>query len=88
MWNIRQKAIPKNPAKYPTIIYANLTTRIWKLKEKSGTANAVIPVIATIITNIGLTIFAVTAASPKISAPYYTNSLAKRCRNSYSRFSN
>ena len=35
-------------------------------------ANAVIPVMATIITSIGLTIFAETEASPKISAPNYS----------------
>lgn len=88
MWKTKQNAIPKNPAKNPTIIYANLTTRMWKLKEKSGTAKAVIPVIATIITRIGLTIFAVTAASPKISAPYYTYGLPKWSRYSYPRLSN
>lgn len=75
MWATKQNAIPKNPAKYPNTIYANLARRTWKLSVKSGTANAVIPVIATIITRIGLTMFAVTAASPKTSAPNYTNCL-------------
>ena len=32
-WNIKQNAIPKNPAKYPSIIYANLIRRIWKLSD-------------------------------------------------------
>lgn len=38
-------------------------------KEKSGMAKEHIPVIATIIIKIGLTIFALTAASPSTSAP-------------------
>ena len=28
IWNTKQNAIPKKPAKYPKIMYANLTTRI------------------------------------------------------------
>ena len=87
IWNTKQNAIPKKPAKYPKIMYANLTTRIWKLKEKSGTVKAVRPVRATIIISIGLTMFAVTAASPKISAPNYTYCLTKWSRDSDTRFS-
>lgn len=76
IWSTKQNAIPKNPAKYPAIIYKNLTTRMWKLKEKSGTVKAVIPVSAIIITRIGLTMFADTAASPNISAPNNTYCLS------------
>jgi len=32
-WKTKQKAIPKNPAKYPIMIYTNLIRRIWKLNE-------------------------------------------------------
>lgn len=28
MWKVKQNAIPKNPAKNPTTIYANLITRM------------------------------------------------------------
>ena len=40
-----------------------------KFSEKSGIANEQIPVKATIMMEIGLTKFALTAASPKIKAP-------------------
>ena len=65
----KPKAIPRKPAKYPKIVYINLNILIANLRELSGIANAEIPVKATIIINIGLTIFAETAASPNISAP-------------------
>lgn len=42
----------------------NLKILKLKLSEKSGTAKLHIPVNATIIINIGLTMFALTAASP------------------------
>ena len=41
----------------------------WKPKEKSGIAKEAIPVIATIIIRIGLTIPALTAACPNTNAP-------------------
>lgn len=47
----------------------NLPIRIVKFKEKSGMLNEQIAVIATIIIRIGLTRFALTAASPKINPP-------------------
>jgi len=47
----------------------NLKTLNEKPREKSGTAKEQIPVIATIIINIGLTKLALTAASPNIRAP-------------------
>lgn len=71
-------AIPNKPVKYPKIIYINLKILIEKEKEKSGIANSEIAVIATIITKIGLTIFAVTAASPKIKVPTIPNCLTER----------
>ena len=43
--------------------------RKWNPNEKSGIANEAIPVMATIIINIGLTILALTAACPKTNAP-------------------
>ena len=49
--------------------YINLNIRIEKLSKKSGIANPPIPVNATIIIRIGLTILAFTAASPSTSAP-------------------
>ena len=58
------KAIPKNPAKYPKTVYINRNILIENLRELSGIANAEIPVKATIIIRIGLTILAETAASP------------------------
>lgn len=50
---------------YPKIIYKNLEILRVKLSEKSGIAKEQIAVIATIIIRIGLTKFALTAASPK-----------------------
>ena len=61
--------IPRNPAVNPRAININLKTLKWNPKEKSGIANEEIPVIATTIIRIGLTIPALTAASPKIKAP-------------------
>ena len=49
---------------YPKKIYKNLKILRVKPKEKSGMANEHIAVIATIIIKIGLTKFALTAASP------------------------
>lgn len=72
------KAIPKNPAKNPKMIYINLNILIENLSELSGIANAEIPVNATIIISIGLTIFAETAASPSINAPIIPNSSTER----------
>lgn len=82
------KAIPKNPAKNPKIIYINLNIRIENLRELSGIANAEIPVKATIIIRIGLTILAETAASPSIKAPIIPNSSTKWWRYSYTCFLN
>ena len=63
---INSKApIPKNPAINPAIIYKNRKTLNVNPKEKSGIAKDEIAVIATIIIKIGLTKFALTAASPK-----------------------
>ena len=50
------KLIPKNPAINPNKIKANLKYLKWKPNEKSGIAKDAIPVIATIIIKIGLTI--------------------------------
>lgn len=61
--------IPKNPKKAPKNIKTNLKVLRWKPKEKSGIAKEAIPVIATIITRIGLTMLAETAASPIIKPP-------------------
>ena len=61
--------IPKKPHKDPKRIYANLVTLKWKLNEKSGIENEEIAVTAIIIINIGETILADTAASPKTKAP-------------------
>lgn len=54
-------------------IYKNLYILIVKLKEKSGMLKEQIAVIATIIIKIGLTKFALTAASPSIIPAYNTN---------------
>ncbi len=70
-------AIPKNPAKYPKIIYINRNILIANLKELSGIAKEQIPEKATIIISIGLTIFAETAASPNIRAPIIPYSSTK-----------
>lgn len=51
------------------MIYKNLKILSANPSEKSGIAKLQIPVNATIIIKIGLTIFAETAASPKIKAP-------------------
>lgn len=59
------KAIPKKPAKYPSTIYINLNNLSENPSVKSGTAKLQIPVKATTIIRIGLTILAETAASPK-----------------------
>ena len=59
-------------------MYINLNILIENLSELSGIANADIPVNATIIIRIGLTILAETAASPKISAPIIPYSSTKR----------
>lgn len=58
-------AIPKKPAIYPNIIYRNLHILRVNPSEKSGIANELIAVIATIIIRIGLTKFALTDASPQ-----------------------
>ena len=50
-------------------IYINLNILTENEKEKSGIENSDTAVTATIITKIGLTILADTAASPKIKAP-------------------
>lgn len=57
--------MPKNPAIYPKIIYKNLYILKAKPREKSGIAKEQIAVMATIIIRIGLTKFALTAASPQ-----------------------
>lgn len=64
-WTNNPIAIPKKPAKYPKKIYKNLKILKENPREKSGIANEQIAVIATIIINIGLTKFALTAASPQ-----------------------
>ena len=61
----RPAAIPKKPAINPNITYINLSTLSVKPREKSGIEKEEIAVIATIIIKIGLTRFALTAASPK-----------------------
>ena len=62
-------ARPREPAIYPSAIYINLNILIENEKEKSGIENSETAVTAIIITKIGLTILADTAASPKINAP-------------------
>jgi hypothetical protein len=52
---------------------ANLNILNAKPAEKLGTAKEPIPVTATIIINIGLTILAATAACPNINAPIMPN---------------
>ena len=74
--------IPKKPAIYARSININLETLIWNPNPKSGTAKEAIPVIATIIINIGLTTLALTAAWPKTSAPTIPYSRAYRRWNS------
>ena len=61
--------MPKKPEIKPRSKKINLITRIWKPNEKSGMANDAIPVIATTIIKIGLTILAETAACPSTKAP-------------------
>ena len=51
------------------MIYKNLQILTAKFNDKSGILNEQIAVIATIIIKIGLTKFALTAASPKINPP-------------------
>ena len=82
----KPNAIPKNPAKYPSIIYINLNIFRENLKALSGIANEQIPAEAIIIIRIGLTILAETAASPKISAPIIPYSSTKCCRNTNTSF--
>ena len=65
----KPKLIPKKPAIYPSKINKNLNNLKWKPKEKSGIADEAIAVIATIIIRVGLTILALTAASPITNAP-------------------
>ena len=65
-------AIPKKPAIYPKIIYINLKILNVNPREKSGIANEHIAVIATIIISIGLTKFALTAASPQNQCTNYS----------------
>ena len=57
--------IPIKPKKVPKIIKANLNILKWNCNEKLGIAKEASAVIATIIIDIGLTKFALTAASPK-----------------------
>ena len=54
---------------YPSAMYINLNILIENEKEKSGIENSETAVTAIIITKIGLTILAETAASPRINAP-------------------
>lgn len=61
--------IPKNPKNIPKKIKTNLSILKCNSKEKLGTAKEVSPAIATIMIEIGLTILALTAASPKTRAP-------------------
>lgn len=56
--------MPKKPAIYAKTIYINLKILREKPKVKSGIVKLQIPVNATIIIRIGLTILAETAASP------------------------
>lgn len=76
------KAMPKKPAINPSNINPNLKYLKWKPKEKSGIAKEAIPVIATIIIKIGLTIPALTAACPKTNAPTIPDSRSNRRRHS------
>ncbi len=68
------KDMPKNPAIKPNKMNANLKYLKWNPNEKSGIVKDEIPVIATTIIKIGLTIPALTAASPKTNAPTIPNS--------------
>ena len=79
-------AIPRNPAKYPKIVYINLNILSAKRNELSGMAKADIPTKATIIIRIGLTILAETAASPSIRAPIIPHGCTKRRWNTYTSF--
>lgn len=78
----KPKEIPKNPAINPSNINPNLKYLKWNPKEKSGIAKDAIPVIATMIIRIGLTIPALTAAWPKTRAPTIPNSRTYRRRDS------
>lgn len=62
--------------------------RKWNPKEKSGIAKEEIPVIATTIIKIELTIPASTAACPNTKAPTMPNSRTNRRRNPKASFSN
>lgn len=66
--------MPRKPEINPKIINTNLKYRRWNPNEKSGIANEAIPVKATNIIKIGLTILAETAACPKTKAPTMPNS--------------
>lgn len=57
-------------------------------KEKSGIAKEEIPVMATIIIKIGLTIPALTAACPKTKAPTIPDSRSNSRRNTKTSFTN
>ena len=81
-------AIPKNPKRQPKKIYKNLNILKVKLNEKSGIEKEHIPVNATIIIKTGLTMFALTAASPKIKAPNNSYCWSNWCRNSKTCFTN
>ena len=76
------REMPKNPAIKPSSINKNLKYLKWNPKEQSGIAKEAIPVMATIIINIGLTMPALTAACPKTSAPTIPYSRAYRRWNS------
>ena len=81
-------AIPKKPAMYPSNMKTNRLILIVKFSEKSGMLNEQIAVIATIIINIGLTKFALTAASPKINPPHYSNCWTNWGGNTHTSFTN
>ena len=66
----------------------NLLILIVKFSEKSGILKEQIAVIATIIINMGLTRFALTAASPKIKPPDYSNCWTNWGWNTYTSFTN
>lgn len=66
----------------PNKINANLKYLKWNPKEKSGIAKEQIPVSATIIIKIGLTIPAETAACPNTKAPTIPYSRSNWRRNS------
>lgn len=81
-------AIPSAPAIYPNPKYINLNILTENENEKSGIENSDTAVIAIIITKIGLTILADTAASPSIKAPTIPIVGPKRRWDSYTSFSN